>query len=54
MEGGHNGFIFRARREEDAEAFVREWYRRPQVGGRLVTVLLVLAAIAFVIWGFLT
>ncbi len=54
MEGGHNGFIFRSRRKEDAEVFIREWRRRPGVGGRFVTVLLVLTAIAFVVWGFLT
>ena len=44
MEVGHNGFIFRARREEDAEALIHEWYRRPSVGGRLVTILLAVTA----------
>ena len=52
MEGGHHGFTFRARSKEDAEAFIREWRRCPGLGGRFVTVLLVLVAIAFVAWGF--
>ena len=54
MEGGHNGFTFRARSKEDAEAFILEWRRRPGLGGRVVTGFLVLAAVAFVTWGVLT
>lgn len=54
MQGGHNGFIFRTRREEDARTFVREWYRRSGAGSRLATLLLVLAAVAFVVWAVLS